>query len=361
MPSDDIAEASNRSLEWLDKMHPRAFRNAVRDLIFDLFWPDDNVHPEDVDEETWLMISMNVNEWLIAQGDIRIGAGWQPTVELLLGPRGPRLGPRQREFLGRLAQAPLRLYHVTDVRPGEGLTLVDALDDAAGPIEVRERSASRTLEPGHLLGARLIEVDDHLELSGALYPFSPLHASAVRASLDQFINDYQADVHPDDRSYEIALLIAEAWFAQMLLPPPIPEIIDAATGETLAGSTVRHLTREIDDPRGMLAARHREGPIKPARGGGGHGGPADLSQLDPETMTGLMSQVMRRSYANWADEPIPILDNRSPRELIETPAGLERVKGLLRSYEANEARLAAEQGRAPASFQFLWDAVGIKR
>lgn len=440
VPSDDIAEVLQRSLEWLDTLHSREFSNAVRELIFDLFWPDDDLLPEDVDEHTWPMIFMNVNEWLIAQGDIRTGAHWQPTVDLLLGTRGPHLGPKQREFLGKLAETPLRLYHLTDVRPGEGLTLVDAFDDAAVPLEVRERSASRTLKPGQLLGARPIEVDDHLELSGALYPFSPLHASLVLASLDEFIDEHQANVHPEDRPYEIAILIARAWFEQMLLPPPIPAIFDASTGEplvpttdhyriedrealearlaacteleagdtavweridedaegvrrprlslrintrgerielfcrtqrladegrawfdALAGSTVRHLTREIEDPRGMLAARHRDGPIKPVRGGKADSGPADLSQIDPETMTDLMSQVVRRTYANWADEPIPILDNRSPRELMATPAGLERVKGLLRGYEANEARLAADQGRAPVSFQFLWDALGIRR
>ena len=41
--------------------------------------------------------------------------------------------------------------------------------------------------------------------------------------------------------------------------------------------------------------------------------------------------------------------------------GLERVKGLLREYEANEARMAASDGRGTVSFQFLWDALGIAR
>ena len=254
MPSDDIAEALQRSLEWREKMHSRGFRNAVRELTYDLFWPDDDLPPEDVDENTWPMIFMNVNEWLIAQGDIRIGAHWQPTVELLLGTRGPRLGPRQREFLGRLAEAPLRLYHLTDLRPGEGLTLVDALDYAVGPLEVRERSASRTLEPGNVLGVRLVEVDDHLELSGALYSFSPLHASSVRASLDEFINEHQADVHPEDCPYEIALLIARAWFEQILLPPPIPEIVDASTGEPLVPTTDHYRIEDREALEARLAA-----------------------------------------------------------------------------------------------------------
>src|SRR3954453_2602614 len=39
-------------------------------------------------------------------------------------------------------------------------------------------------------------------------------------------------------------------------------------------------------------------------------------------------------YAHWADEPIQALDGKTPRQAIKTPAGLERVKGLLRRYES---------------------------
>lgn len=40
-------------------------------------------------------------------------------------------------------------------------------------------------------------------------------------------------------------------------------------------------------------------------------------------------------------------------------AGLERVKGLLRSYEAGEREQANEQGRRAISYQFLWHALGL--
>lgn len=66
-----------------------------------------------------------------------------------------------------------------------------------------------------------------------------------------------------------------------------------------------------------------------------------------------------RIYANWPDEPVPILDGRSPREAIVTPGGLERVKGLLRTYQCDENRQAQLQQREPVSLQFLWDALGL--
>ena len=58
---------------------------------------------------------------------------------------------------------------------------------------------------------------------------------------------------------------------------------------------------------------------------------------------------------------MPLLDNKTPREAMKTPARLERVKGLLRTYEAREAAMARADGREPVSYQFLWDALGIER
>lgn len=64
--------------------------------------------------------------------------------------------------------------------------------------------------------------------------------------------------------------------------------------------------------------------------------------LDPEAMASLMEQVVRSHYARWADEPIPALGDRTPRQAIATPAGL---KGLLREYEAGEAAMARRTAR----------------
>jgi hypothetical protein len=83
--------------------------------------------------------------------------------------------------------------------------------------------------------------------------------------------------------------------------------------------------------------------------------------VDPQKLAQAMAAVVRRSYANWADEPIPALGGRTPRQAIADPTGLERVKGLLRSYEDGEARNAAQQRRGEISYQFLWDQLGLSR
>ena len=90
----------------------------------------------------------------------------------LLGRDGPYLTPGQRDWMAQLRARPLRLYRVTDVRPGEGLALMDEFDPQAEPQEVRERSGSLSAKPGMLMGARIMRVSDaadgHPELSGAI-------------------------------------------------------------------------------------------------------------------------------------------------------------------------------------------------
>jgi hypothetical protein len=274
-----------------------------------------------------------------------------------------------------------------------------------------------------VLGVRLMDCGDHLELSGAIYPFAMLREAALIDALRAISSADPHAAQPD-----IELEIARRWLVQFCEPPPMPELRDAATGEplllvtdhyrvhdaaalaaalatqpdvqgdaqrgwsrnvdggglrrslvainpgkaadrvelfartqrladdgrawfeALAGAAVEHLTREVTDPRSpqALAAAARRGP-------------AAAPDIDPKQLGEIVSQALRRSYANWADEPIPVLGGRTPRQAIATPAGLERVKGLLREYEAREAEQARAQGRPEVSFQFLWDALGIGR
>lgn len=433
-PEDEPEKGVALALDWLEQRHRKAYKAEVHALTFDAFWPSEDPDPAEVPEEYWEMIGVNVHEWLLASGELMVRGKRVPVHELVLGPGGPRLGPRQQDYLRQLATRPLRLYDVTETRPGDGLTLVDVIDEGAEPVRVQERTASRSLKPGDLLGTRVMEVGDHFELSGALYPFTDLDARSLRALLSDFLVDVRAEgLREDEFNLELAHLIAEHWFAQMTLPPTMPQFMDASTGEPmmlttdhfrildrealleklnacaeleeqdeghwawieessdgqlrarlslsieppssdhielfcrtarladegrawfeeLAGESVEHLRREVSDP---LEAMDDDGDDMP---------PVDfaddLPDIPPEEMTRMVQDVMKSAYAGWADEPLPVLDDRTPREVLATSRGLEQVKGLLRSYEEAEADMAQRQGRAPVSFQFLWDELGIER
>lgn len=355
---------------------------------------------------------------------------------------GGALTPGQREWIAQLLAQPLRLYRVTDVQPGTGMTLVDEFDPQADPQPVREVSGSRTATPCMLMGARIMEVaagagiDVHLELSGAIYPFSKLAEATVLARARQVLaSSAGLNLHSDNQRDAFELAIARAWLDQWFAPAPLPLIQDASTGDPLllvtdhyrvldapalaasmasqpdvhgdaqqgwdrmiesadggqrslstinpgrstdrvelfyrtqrladdgrawfegvAGAAVQHLTREITDPAGHLARAVGVDTGRTPRSAS-----AETPHLPPEVIAQAIEQALHRHHANWVDETIPALGGRTPRQAITTPAGLERVKGLLREYEAGERRQSAAQGRPAVSYQFLWDALGIPR
>ncbi len=134
--------------------------------------------------------------------------------------------------------------------------------------------------------------------------------------------------------------------------------------EGVAGDAIEHRTREIVDPRSGLDGPGGGPPASagPPGGAGAPGAGASGRGGAPIPMpTEVMQQVLEGHYRDWAEDPIPALDGRTPREAIETPEGRAAVIGLLKLYEQGEARSARKENREPASLQFLWDAVGLDR
>jgi len=437
----DHEDAARVAISWLAERHRKGWRNAFEALL-DLWRPEAPQDSWRLDEDGMTMVSINAGEWLLARGEIHARGGLREINAYLLGREGPYLTPDQRDWIAQLRARPLRLYRVTDVQPEAGMTLLDELDPQAAPQPVREMSGSRTARAGMLLGARIMEVvtgagtDRHLELSGAIYPFSKLAEATVLAKARQTLaGAAELKFHVDNQRDLLELAIASAWLDQWLEPAALPQIQDASTGDPLllvtdhyrvldaaalaasmasqpdvsgdapqgwqrlvegsdgaqrslstvnpgrstdrvelfhrtqrladagrawfegvAGAAVQHLTREITDPAGQFS-----------RAGGGNAGrtpgasSGSTPDLPPEVIAQAIEQVLHRHYAKWADETIPALEGRTPRQAIRTPAGLERVKGLLREYEDSERRQATAQGRPAVSYQFLWDALEISR
>jgi hypothetical protein len=427
-----------RALDWLSRHHHKAFAAALQRAIDKAAYAcfDDDADAAQramagLDDEAWQQVQINLSEWMLAEGDIEVDGGERRVSELLIGPGGPLLEVAQRAWLEQLAQRPLRLYDITEVVPGSGLTLCDAIDTAAAPVSVVERAGSRTLKVGMQIGARLMQVAGGWQLSGAVYPFSVFSGRALQGVLRAMAA--MPGPHAEDDALIFGLRIIEYWLAQFVKPPALPDFIHAATGEpllfttdhfevldwpaleaalaaqpdlkgprdqgwdrlvegddglqrslvtvepgpgerrvklltksagqaeqarpwfeALAGGAVKFVLREVSDPKGMLS---RAGPSVAVE----RSAPALPEGLDPQALADAIAGVIKRSHANWADEPIPALGGQTPRQAIGNAAGLESVQGLLRSYEDGEADQAASQGRSPISYQFLWDALGLQR
>ncbi len=425
--ANDRSEAVPRAINWLMSMHGRAVRETLAEGFFGSLDDDEYEMLQEQHDDLFPVIMVNAMEWLLADGSIAVRGQERRVSELLLGRGGPLFSAEQRQWIELLTSKPLGLYEVVDVVPGESMRLKDILFPEHAPVLVREKSGSRDAVKFDLMAARILPVDDHHELSGAVYSI-PRHRSL---DLIAELRDELDGVEPDSPLAKeiLSVIIPPHWLALFTSAFEIPEIVDHSTGEPLlfitdhyrvqdwdtldkviagqadiegtradgwarlfegtdgllrsrltidpgrrpdrikvsyrtqkyadegrpwfeglAGSAVVFISREISDPKGILS-QMQPGEV-PAE-------PSATAQLSPEVITEVIEQRIRQLYADWADQPLPALDDRTPREAIKTPAGLEQVKFLLHTYEHGEVQQAKDQHRSPVSFDFLWRELGI--
>ena len=417
-----------KSINWLKTHQRKGWQVAFDNLMHELLIEEDREALSQLDSESAGGIDINLTEWLLAEGSIQIQGAKRQIADYLIGPFGPSFTPGQRNWIQQLAQRPLRLYRITDVKTGEQMTLCDVLNEAAEPVVVIERSGSQSARPGMMMGARVMLVQDHHELSGAVYPFSIIAGQDTVSRLQEVADEFG---HLPDLAQELAWTLMSSWLQQYVAPMSMPDMIDSYSGdpmvsitdyynvndwqalaqvlqncpdlegnkvdgwsrllecddgltrpilsinlgkkpnqvqvfyrtqnyanqgriwlEDLAGSCLSILTRRVADPQSMMQQSKRS-KSKMAK-------QSAVPNIDPQEFSKLIEGVIRKTYANWCDESIPALSNKTPRQAIQTSAGLERVKGLLRSYQAGEKEQAKEQGRPEVSYDFLWIALGIK-
>ena len=411
-----------RALDWLMTKHRKAASVAVDAMIVGGLTGEEQEALEAQDDQIWQSIHINASEWLLAEGYMLVKGEQKRVSEHILGQGGPLFTVDQRRWLEQLAERPLRLYEVTDVIPGEQITVCDALDIEALPIVVREKTGSDASIMGLHMGFRLMEVDGHHELSGVAYQFSRFVIQDVIAQLREAVDQYGES--QDNLPEILSSIIRHKWLEQYVAPMAMPTMMDAYTGEPMllitdhyrvkdwdaltqslssqhdvegdrkegwsrfldcedgetrvtvsiniekradkitlfyktqsyadngrswfeeiVGDAAQFMTRELSDPKGMMANMSPDEEAEPE---------GVESDVPPEMLADLVEKTILRMYANWADEPIQALNGKTPRQAIKTPAGLERVKGLLRSYQAGEKQQAEQQGRREISYEFLW-------
>ena len=429
--------AIERAVGWLNTYHRKAISRAIDIMLFEGLSEDDQDAINTLDAETQQGIQLNATEWLLAEGLIQVKHEEKRVIDVLLGMGGPLFTIEQRQWIQQLSQQPMRLYDVTDVIPNQQMTLCDAIDTSALPVIVQERAGSQASLIGSIIGARLMLVDDHHELSGGVYAFSRFMGATVLNIIHK--DEVLSAQHPIDQQVFISFIIRRKWLEQFIKPMAMPTMMDAMSGnpllfvtdhyrvkdwdglskilaskkdidgdrfagwsrlkkhpdgltrstssinisdspnkielfhktqaeadkgrkwfDKLAGDAVEFTMREISDPIGMLKDMPA-GQVKKSTSGKSLPSKTKANvDLHPDIIANLIEQRIHHSYANWPDEPIPALDGKTPRQAITTASGLERVKGLIRSYEEGEEAQASEQGRREISYAFLWNAVGLK-
>jgi hypothetical protein len=98
--------------------------------------------------------------------------------------RGWREAPRGRRYLHAINDSEMRLWEITDVKPGL-YAEVRPYGSTETPIRVAEKSATESLHKWQGLAGRVIKLDNTLMFTGALLPLPPAEAEHVQRVLDK--------------------------------------------------------------------------------------------------------------------------------------------------------------------------------
>jgi len=327
------------------------------------------------------------------------------------------MSAEQRQYLQALRDAPLRLWEVTEVSPGVGLTLTDCLD-ASWVCEVWERSASTQLKQWDVIGARPVPVaDDRRVLSGAIYHIPRVHVDSLLRELKKVIKL----ASKAQECFIVSRTIASLWLRLRLeLEPFMPQTKDAVTGEPMMFITEHYRVQDWDALAARLDAsadvegdgkqgwnrlqaldkgmnrslvainigakkdrlelftksikaadaqqvwfeqlagdavrrltREMGDPLSLLR----HGGDVDAPgpEIPDDVQCKLQHDYKQRHYADWADTPLPALKGKTARQAVKTKAGKKAVISMLKDFENGEAR-----NEHPFDFGFLWKDLGLE-
>lgn len=326
--------------------------------------------------------------------------------------RPPLFEAEERLWLDGLLAAPLRLYEVIETECDVGLTLEDALSGERR--RVREILGSRTIEVGMTLATRVVDGGEDRPQLNVIWAVAPaayeealpkLRKAERSGASEHFIADLVREAWL--RSY----LISMPDFMDAVSEEPILLVTQdyavrdwGALSKALAGdaswsgdrkegwvwlensdkdvSRIMVSVYQSESHRdriqlfGRTAQLAEEGQsrfesiagdvieylgvetIEPSSLGGSEGfgqRSRGLESSSEALSTEFMQEFYESTYADFFEKPLPVFDDRSPREILATPDGQVEVKDLIRSYERSEARMARAQDRTPASFAFLRD------
>ena len=412
--------AAEHAMDWLVRNH----RDAIVEVLDEIYHavPEPGRALTQSDEE---YLSAVAGEWALAEGVAEIDGKPLRLRDLVLD-QGPTLTADQRRWLDASTAQRLRLFRAGRVEPGVGFELEPMLDEEPEAIWVKERSASKSVQQGDVVAARLVEWEGDHEIM-MIYS---IPEKSVQPLLD-LLDTHVGDVAADEAMRRESVIIRDFWVHSFTKEVKMPSVFDMAGErvelttdhwdildadqlekrlaaqpdvegdpergwarlkdpeaempstllalnpgkrddrlesfartrtmaeegkrwlEEVAGPCLRFITREIVDPTspkvlGPEAKRPSSSP------------PPSPPDVPPEIMVQMMEQVYKRQYEGIADQEIPALGG-SPREALADAKGRRKARAWLEGLEANERRMAEQQGRPLVDMGFVWREVGLER
>lgn len=416
-------QAIQTAIDWLQATYPEEAAAAV---YYDFMDQPDEEREAAIDtlsERFEDAVAINIGEWLLADAELTVNDKEVAASELILGKGGPLLPARGREWLQELAKRPLALYEVKEVIKEKGLILADMLHPELPPVEIREKAATRFVRPWDTFGARLLWQDDSFVMSGAVYPLDRETALDCLAEITSELEYENGDATLE--RYIIASTIIDYWLDSLLETKPLPELVDAATGEKIHLTTdhyrvtdwpkLERVLAEQDDVAGdrnegwnrfveLEEGQYRTLAYLLVKGAdslevfcntpgladearkwlkGLAGGiiqykirelvdpysekvrnamqPRPESEIPPEVQHQILHQYLAKHYATWPEIALPALNGKTPLAAVKDKDLRPAVIELLKSIDQLEAGRIEETGGEPFDVSFLWTRLGVER
>lgn len=147
-------------------------------------------------------------------------------------------------YMRALKASVMSVYEVSAIEPGVGFLARDLIRGGE-PVQVRERTASKTLGQWDRIGARIVPAGGHMILAGGLLSFTAEATSALLEALRMGQGKRAARTKlmiGDDQLRDLAPLISMVWLfdilPRMLEPATIPTLHNA-DGEEVVFHRVR--------------------------------------------------------------------------------------------------------------------------
>ncbi len=341
-PGGPLLDAVQR--QWLEKLwqEPLGLYEVERVQFGKGLWLRDKLATEEAPAK-WVeerMGSQQLTEGMILGTRLIPGDVWKLSGAVFLFPQDAYLGLRA-DLLAELNESPDDEF----AREILGTLISEAWFDLLVP------PLPQIIDRGS--GQPLLLVTDHYEvLDWGLLEKQLGEQEDVRGDRGQGWDRLES---PGEGSQRILLSLKEGTKDRLeCFAPTLEKAKDGRKWvETVVGEFVKFITREMTDPVSVMG--------QPGGPGSGNPTQAPFGDMQPEELGELFQNLISKSYEKWADEPIPALGDKTPRQAIETKQGLEAVVGLLRSYEQGELGQAKAQDRPPVSYDFLWRELGLER
>ena len=123
--------------------------------------------------------------------------------------------------------------------------------------------------------------------------------------------------------------------------------------ETLLHGLVGPALSKLQTPQQLMAENesHQQGD----------GNRESTDTIDPEIAAEIIHNTLDQHYRQCLDEPIPALDNKTPRQCARSKKGRGKVIEWLKHLENNELRRAASQGQEPYDSRWMWDELKLDK